>query len=128
MGEQAQMRIRGCVLSACREGGGAKPDKPGVGGSDSDCCASRNNGGCDAGYTHSIVNSEEWNRRGGRPDGFYPRCDGIGGGNTCCSKRSFNYKNKFLTKHISKIKNINININDFFIHDQMISLFTDGEK
>lgn len=31
-------------------------------------------------------------------------------------------------KHISKIKNIYINSGDVFIHDQMISLCTDGEK
>ena len=76
-----------CVQTACREGGDASPSKPGVGGRDSDCCAPKGAGGCDVGYTHSLMTTAGWAKIiGGRPEGFFGDCDKVGGGNTCCSK------------------------------------------
>merc|ERR1712032_1068098 len=72
-----------CLLAACRQGSGASPSKPGIGGHDNDCCGGKD-GGCDAGYTHSFVTNAQWAKiPGGRPAGFAPNC---AGGNTCCTK------------------------------------------
>jgi len=76
-----------CVKAACREGGGASANRPGVGGRDVDCCAGPGTSGCDHGYVHSIIRGSQWNSvPGGRPAGF-ATCTATGlAGNTCCSK------------------------------------------
>merc|ERR1711934_749659 len=61
-----------CLLAACRQGSGASPSKPGIGGHDNDCCGGKD-GGCDAGYTHSFVTNAQWAKiPGGRPAGLRP--------------------------------------------------------
>merc|ERR1712032_797693 len=80
------VRAKACVLSVCREHGGAGRNNPGKGKRDGDCCGAKGNTGCDVGYVHSLMNDADWAKIGGRTAGF-KTCNSLNQqGNTCCTK------------------------------------------
>merc|ERR1712010_152840 len=64
------VRAKACVLSVCREHGGAGRNNPGKGKRDGDCCGAKGSTGCDVGYVHSLMNDADWAKIGGRTAGL----------------------------------------------------------